>query len=446
MTKNRLSLILILVLLVSSSSAETNPSAKTGETSDPLSAGLTLPRKELKVSQMLRNAFENNPSIQAARQEWKAQIEQYRVATGYPDPQIMVTYFPEPIETRLGPQDWNAAISQMIPFPGKLSKAGDMVKADVRIARLNLDKAVRHITTAVLESYFELSYIRQAQKIATKNSDLLALLRQSGETAHAQNRAAFADVVKAQSQIAQLRYDALLLDELEQTESTQLNGLLNRAPDTPIDALEPIPFQPLLYKLEDIYRLAEAHREEIRIADIRAQKAEIKRDLAGYDSLPHFKLGFFYASIGDPEYTTMPDDPGRDAIGVQVGMTLPIWMGKNSGRKQAALADVEKAKALKQAQVVETHTRIRNLYFRLQNAQRLITLYKNEMLPQAVTAMETAETWFRQGQGSFADFVETQAALYNFELSLARAYADYGIHLARLEKMVGRRLTQKEVK
>ena len=67
------------------------------------------------------------------------QMENYRVTTGYPDPQLMVTWFPEPIETRLGPQDWNAQISQMIPFPGKLSKAGELVAAEARIARLKLD-------------------------------------------------------------------------------------------------------------------------------------------------------------------------------------------------------------------------------------------------------------------------------------------------------------------
>ncbi len=409
-------------------------------------AKFALPEKKVKIGDLLRYAYENNPSILAASHGWKAKLENYRVATGYPDPQIMVTYFPEPIETRLGPQDWNASISQMIPFPGKLRTAGDMVKADVRIARLNLDKTIRNITTSILESFYELGYIREAKRIAAKNSELLKLLRKTGETAYTQNRAAFADVVKAQSQTAQLRYDALLLNELEQTESTRLNGFLNRPPDAPIGLMDSALFQPIVYKLENIYHLAEEGQEEIRIAAIKEEKAKLKADLASYQNLPHFKMGLFYASIGDPDTQTMPDDAGRDAIGVQFGMTLPIWFGKNSGRKQSAHADAEKAKALKTVRVIETRTKIRNLFFRLQNAQRLIALYRDEMLPQAVNAMETAETWFREGEGSFADFVETQAALYNFELSLARAYADYGKYLSRLEKLTGQRLTAKEEK
>jgi len=409
-------------------------------------AQFSFTEEKVNIGDLLQYAYKNNPSILAAREGWKATLENYRVATGYPDPQIMITYFPQPIETRLGPQDWNATVSQKIPLPGKLRTAGDLVQADARIARLNLDKTVRNITTSILESYYELGYIREAKRIADKNSELLKLLRKTGETAYTQNRAAFADVVKAQSQTAQLRYDVLLLDELEQTESTRLNGFLNRSPDAPIGLMELAPFQPIVYKLENIYRLAEEGQEEIRIAAIKEEKAKLKADLARYQNLPHFKMGFFYASIGDPDTQTRPDDAGRDAIGVQFGMTLPIWFGKNSGRKQSAHADAEKAKALKTVRVIETRTKIRNLFFRLQNAQRLITLYRDEMLPQAVNAIETAETWFREGEGSFTDFVETQAALYNFELSLARAYADYGKYLSRLEKLTGQRLTVKEEK
>jgi outer membrane protein TolC len=55
--------------------------------------------------------------------------------------------------------------------------------------------------------------------------------------------------------------------------------------------------------------------------------------------------------------------------------------------------------------------------------------------------MEIAEVWYREGESSFTDFIETQSVWYNFQLALARAKADYGISLARLERMAGRRLT-----
>ena len=189
------------------------------------------------IGDLVALAYRENPSIRAAQESWKATVEKYRLATALPDPQLNVTYFPDPIETRLGPQDWNLTLSQMIPFPGKLSKAGEVVQADARIARLKLDQAVQNVILSIRESYHELLYIREAKTVVKQNVQLLDHLRKVGETAYAQDRAVLMDMVKAQSQTGQLRYDMLLLDDLEMTEKTRLNGILNRAPDAPIGTL-----------------------------------------------------------------------------------------------------------------------------------------------------------------------------------------------------------------
>jgi len=71
-----------------------------------------------------------------AREGWKAVVENYRLATGYPDPELNLAYYPEPIESRLGPLDWNASLNQKIPFPGKLTQAGKLVESEARVGRL----------------------------------------------------------------------------------------------------------------------------------------------------------------------------------------------------------------------------------------------------------------------------------------------------------------------
>ena len=55
------------------------------------------------------------------------------------------------------------------------------------------------------------------------------------------------------------------------------------------------------------------------------------------------------------------------------------------------------------------------------------------MIPQSLKSVQTAETWYREGEGSFSDFLELQATAYNFQLSLERAKADYGKTLVKLE-------------
>jgi len=397
------------------------------------------------IPNLLTYAYQNNPAIKAARQNWIAVSEQYRAAVSYPDPQLTVTYFPRPIETRLGPQDWNAMLMQMIPFPGKLSKVGEMVEEDALIAKLELDKTVRDVVVKIRESYYELGYMRKAREIAVKTGNLLDKLRETAETAHADEKASFADVAKAQSQAAQIQYDEILLDELESVETAKLNSLLNRDPGAKIGPLREEALLPIVYSLDEIYELARKNEEGIRIAGAMASKAEIGAELARISNYPSFSAGLFYASIGEPESTAMqPDDAGRDAVGIQAGVSIPLWFGKNRGRIGAATANAEKARAMKAAKVNETKAMISNLYFRLGNAERLIRLYQDKLIPQAAQAMETAETWFREGEGSFSDFVETEAVWYNFQLSLARARADYGKFLAKLEAFAGRTLTARE--
>ena len=395
----------------------------------------------VRLADLVEQAYTRNPSIQQAREAWRATVENYRVTTGYPDPQLMVTWFPDPIETRLGPQDWNAQISQMIPFPGKLSKAGELVAADARIARLKLDMAVKETLLAVRESYYELWYIRQAKTVTEHNARLLDHLRKISETAHADNRATLTDVVKAQSQSGQLQYDALLLEELEQTEVVRLNGLLNRPPESVVGRLEAPVLSPLTADVETVYGLAEANQEEILMAQVGVDKGDTKVSLARFQNLPDFKVGLFYAGIGEPDVPVQPRDAGRDAIGLQAGISIPLWFGRNSSRVDKATAEKAMARAEKTVRVNAVRTKIRTLFFKARNAQRIVSLYQTDLVPQAARSMEIAEVWYREGESSFTDFIETQSVWYNFQLALARAKADYGINLARLERMAGTPLT-----
>lgn len=393
------------------------------------------------IADLITYAYEKNPSILAARMGWEAVIENYRVVTGYPDPELMVTYYPDPIETRLGPQDLNATISQKIPFPGKLSKTGEVVEAEARIAKLKLDQTVRDVIVSIRESYYELLYIRHGKRVADQNMKLLEHLRKVAETNYARNHNTLLDIVKAQSQTGQLRYDILLLEDLEKTEIARLNGLLSRPPGSPVGELQKDPIPSISFSLEEIYSLAEANQEEIKMANVRVEKAEKEIELARYEALPDFKIGLFYADIGNPDVMNPPSNAGTDALGIQTGMSLPLWFGKNKGRTERARAEMRKAEAAKNARVNDTNAQIRALYFRLENARRLTDLYRNELLPQAAKAMEIGETWFREGQSTFSDFIEAQAVWYNFQLALARALADYGKYLARLERLVGHSLT-----
>jgi outer membrane protein TolC len=205
--------------------------------------------------------------------------------------------------------------------------------------------------------------------------------------------------------------------------------------------LDPPAFQPLAADLETVYRLAEANQEDILMAQVGVDKGDTQVSLARFQNLPDFKIGLFYAGIGNPDVPVQPEDAGRDAIGLQAGISIPLWFGKNNSRVDRAMAEKSRARAEKRARINTVQTKISTLYFKARNAERVIRLYQSDLVPQAARSMALAETWYQAGESSFTDFIETQAVWYNFQLALARAQADFGINLARLERMAGSPLT-----
>lgn len=384
---------------------------------------------------LIAYAYQSSPMIQSAQAMWKATAEKYKVATGLPYPRVIGEGMYMAEEIKGSPEDWKLTLTQMIPLPGRLGTEGDVVTAEARAARFNLDKAIRDVTTQIRESYQELVYIREAKRIAELNKELLDQLRTIGENAYAQNRAILYDVMKAQAQTGQLQYDTMLLEELERTEKTRMNGFLNRAPDASIGPLEDEPLRPLAYRIDEIYLMAEKNREEIKAAMALADRARAMVSVSWYENLPEVELG-----------ASLERRDSQDRVSFMAGLTLPIWPGKRSGMVGQAKAELESARSMQVAQVNEAKTMVRDNYFRLQNSERLVKLYRDDLLVQAAKAMETAETWYRQNQGSFSDYVETQAVWYNFQLALARAKSDYGKFLARLEALAGQSLTESAAK
>ncbi len=391
----------------------------------------------VQLPDLLAYAYLTSPAITASKKSWEAFIETYRIEKSLPDPQLAATYFPRPIETRLGPQDWSLTLSQAIPFPGTLAQKARVLESDVAMARLRVDKTVKTIVTKVSSSFYELGYIQTAMAVAQANLDLIRQMQQISENAYAEDKALFYDVSKARAQTAQLQYDLLLLKELEKTEKITLNTLLNRPPEAVLGQAARVRPRKVVYSLEEVVDLAMALQEDILLAEEQVNRSEQVVQLARLETLPSFKVGLFYAAIGDPDVPGPPPDAGEDAVGVQFGMNLPLWLGKNQSRTARALAEKGKAQAQKTETANTVKSGISRLWFKLENARRLITLYEKDLLPQAMTSVQTAEIWFKQGQGGFADFLEIQATAYNFQLSLERAKADYAKTLVLLEQAAG---------
>ena len=286
-----------------------------------LSEGMTLAR-------VIELAVERSPSVAVARAEWRATIERRPQVTALPDPMAMYSLYVQSVETRVGPQRHRLGFTQSFPYPGTLDAAGRLVDAAADIARANYEKAIRDVVVDTKISYAELAYLRRAAALTEQNHELLAHIATVAATKYAVGEATLADVQKAQSQLAQLEYDRILLLELAEVERATLRAFLNVAPDTPMGEATAAPFSPMTDSPADLDSAAFANRMELRIARLMVQKALRAQALAQLKTMPMFKLDLMTIETGA---SRMPgaEDSGKNPWTVGIGVSIPWNSDKN---------------------------------------------------------------------------------------------------------------------
>ena len=396
----------------------------------------TLFAETLELPNLIRVAVARSPRVRTAKARWQATIEQYPQATALPDPMFMYGYFLRSVETRVGPQRHRVSFSQTFPYPGTLDAAGEVVKKAIEIEQVRYEQVLRNLIVELKLSYHELAYLERAVQLTRQNQELVASILAIATARYAEGKSTLNDVLKAQSQLAQLEYDRILLEELQSVEHANINGILSVPSTTALGATMPVAYEPLDVSLADIEKQALSKRQELRIAGLMSEKAAKGIALAELQTKPMFQLNLMTIETGDALMFDAPGS-GKNPVSIGFGVTIPWSSLKNSSKVREAQQNHEVLTASKRTLEDETKISLRKVYFRLENAHRLVELYENALIPQAEAAIEVAETWHQEGPKSIAGFLETQGVWLNFNLARSRAIADYQQNLARLEQLVG---------
>lgn len=76
----------------------------------------------------------------------------------------------------------------------------------------------------------------------------------------------------------------------------------------------------------------------------------------------------------------------------------------------------------------------------MERQRTLIRLFRDEVLPQARTAVESAFSSYRVGAVDFMTLIDAQMTVNRYEGELYALVANYGTHVAELEAATGREL------
>lgn len=393
----------------------------------------------LRLEKLIEEALQSNPRLRAAHLRADALRTESLEARTLPDPTAGLTYQPRPILTARGYQRSQFRFEQMIPFPGKLRLRGEVAELGAEVAESETGIVAEDLVFQIKQAYDELYRVQEQADLVRQFQAELRNFEEAAATQYEVGNGLQQSILKAQ------------------LERNALNVRLEKLEAEGRSALERLAFLLDRPDLSELRGKAVVRTPEVRLhkaaleqalaarAEAEALRHEIERsnrsvDLAAREFLPDFMVSVNYFDIG--EGGPMPTATGRDAVALNIGVKLPLWLGKQRSNLEQARLERHRAEARLQSLRTKIRTEIEDLQSRLARQNRQLALLQNDLIPQARTTVEATLSAYSTGRTSFLDLLDAERMLFNLRMEQIDTHTRYLKTTAALERALGSSFTR----
>jgi cobalt-zinc-cadmium efflux system outer membrane protein len=404
------------------------PSQPARPPSGEIPAGAGLP-------ELLRYAEDRNPGLQAARARWRAAGARGPQARALPDPQLMYEYWGLDRTTQQ-----MLSVGQTVPWPGKLMLAGSVATKEAEAEGQRYQVARLALAYRVKNAYFEHWYLGRAVEIARQNAELARGIEETARARYKAGTSEFADVVKAQIELARMEDMVRELELMRSPVGARLNAELDRPAEAPLTAApKALAEERLAVSDAEVLVALDKASPELAAMDAEVRAAQDSVRLARRGPIPDLVLKAGFMTM---EQEGMSRDQGPQ---LGVGLSIPLWFGKYRAMRQEADAKLSAAEYSRRDTANRLGTEAKMALFGLRDADRKAGLYRDTIIPRAEESLAAAHAAYKTGKLKFAELLDAQRVLLQFQLELARAQANRAQRLAEVEMLVGRELPKEIV-
>ncbi|HSF44003.1 MAG TPA: TolC family protein [Thermoanaerobaculia bacterium] len=392
---------------------------------DPLAA---LPRLERDA--LIRAVLERNPSLQAAREAWRAASARPAQARALPDPMVSYGLAPFSIGSNDVSFGQEVEVSQAFPFPGKRRARAAAAEAEAGAAWEEYRAARLELATAASLLFADYYLVDRAIEINTEHLRLLDELREVSAARYAAGLVPQQEPLQAEVEAAELMHREVELRAERAVVTARINALLHRRldeplPPPPVRLAEPAP-EGEAGALEEE---ALAARPELaaRAAAVRAREAEL--DLAKLERKPDFGVMGSYSSM-------WMDAEHRFMAGISV--SLPVRKERLEAARTEAEARLAQERSGLTGREDEIRSEVRAAAARLAETHHLIEIYESRLLPASRDQIQAGRAGYGSGQVGFLSILEAERSLRRAELGYHETLAGLHRRQAELDRALGR--------
>lgn len=384
-------------------------------------------------------AMLRSPSLRSAYNRWIADLKKSDYAGSLPDPMFSYGYFVENVETRVGPQQQRFSLRQSFPWFGTLGAKEDVAFAKSQASYQQFQAAKFRLFYEVKEAYYDYYFLGQDLQITRDNLELLKFWESVAQAKYKVGLKQHPDVIKAQVELGKLEDHLRTLQEQQRPKEARLRALLNVPDSVTIPVPQSISVAESPFVEDSVVAAIVRNNPDVQSLERMVESERAGERLAGKQAMPSFSIGVDYIQTGEAVNPDMAES-GKDPWMIGASVSLPIWFGKNSARKNEAKARRRAA----EYRLTDSENHLvavtEGLLYEYSDALRKTRLYRDGLVPKAEQSLNASYASYQAGETDFLNVLDAQRQLLNFQLTVAREQARLATRRARLEMLSGTEL------
>jgi outer membrane protein TolC len=381
----------------------------------------------------LVRAAENNPGLKSRFYEYMAALEVAPQVKALPDPQLAFGYFMQPVETRIGPQEFRISASQMFPWFGTLKAKEDVAFQTAKAKYEVFEEAKSKLFKEVRGTYYNLYFNSKAIEIVRDNIQILNTFQKLALVKVEAGIVSPVDEYRMEMEIGDLEnHLALLLDQQVSLEVAFFN-LLNSEKEELLLPEVLWTCGPELSKQAMLDSIMLRNHQLIGL-EMQREAFAFQQKLARKTAGPDFSVGLDYIFVGQGENKLS----GKDAfVFPKIGITIPLYRNKYKAMVNEAV-HLEAAKAnekLDKQNMLETL--FENSWKELLDADRRIKLYTGQ-LTLAEQSIQLLEVEYATASKNFEEILRMERKQLFYSLELEKARADKQAAISFIDYLTGK--------
>ena len=381
----------------------------------------------IRLQSLIEELVVRSPEIRAARERWEAAKAVVPQVQTLPDPRLQLGYQRMPMTDPL--QGAMYGFGQEIPFPGKLSLKGEVAQRDAERLEQEFNATRLRLIASLKEAYFNLHYVHKSIDIVGKNKNVLMQFEKTAKARYSVGQAAQQDVFRAQVEISRVLDRLAVLDQQKESLHAAINRLVNRSPARSLGTPEEIQTTILTIPLQELNQRADEFSPALLATAKSIDRSERSVSLAKRQYYPDFDvtaLGLRNDRINDNGYQVM------------VGIKIPLFYEtKQKEGVREARASLEGAREEFAATRQDLLFQVKDGFVQAQRAERLITILRDAIIPQATLGLQAAQAGYAVGKVDFLTLLNSLLILQDSQLELHGEMVNHEKALARLEAVTG---------